>query len=300
MSVPVGRCYQSVMRERYSVSDRDGLFGDWWSDLPKNPESASVESARREEIEPLIRRYEWLGNLPDNCSLYAKLTFEGNIAGAVAFSRSGFGGRFSLLHRPAWKLTRGVTLHWAPPWASSFLISRSLRLLFDSPVFVVGFSDWEAGEVGTVYQASGWTYLGASRSREWVSPEGERRDASFHKIRVVSGSQHTKSGRVATAAQYQAERDEMLASGWTLPQRMRGKYATVAGQRGREHRELEEVLAAHAKPYPTRAGSLNGEDASHPSGEGEVRSLVRAPSLSEYVVPDIYDEYEVEFRAVPA
>jgi hypothetical protein len=242
------------------------MFGPWWSELELSVDRAVVSEARREEVEPLVARYEWLGNLPDNCSRYAKLTFDGNIAGALAFSRSGFGGTFTLGGEPAIKLARGVSLHWAPPWASSFLIQRAVGLLFRSdPLYVVAFSDWRAGEVGTVYQACGWTYLGHGKSTEWVAPDGSRRDASFHKVRVVSGSQHRKTGRVADRVKYLREQEDMLAAGWTQVTSIRGKYATVAGRNGREHRRLGALLEASAQPYPKRAGGVIGELARHPA-----------------------------------
>jgi len=253
------------------------MFGSWWVGLDLSPASALVSEASRAEVQGVVERYEWMGNLPDNCSRYAKLTFDGNVAGAVAFSRSGFGGSFTYLGNEAWKLARGVTLHWAPTWASSALISRSLRLLFDDPTFVVAFSDWEAGEVGTVYQASGWVYLGHRPSLEWASPSGERKDASFHKVRVVSGSRHRRTGATATREQYDATARDMLDNGWSFRRVIRGKYATVAGRRGRERRHLEALLAEQAKDYPRRAGGVNGARASHTSEEGGVRSPDRAP-----------------------
>lgn len=277
--VPVDRCHQSLVRERAADEERDGMFGDWWDSLDLGVANAVVAEARREEVEPLIERYEWLGNLPDNCSRYAKLTFDGNIAGAIAFSKSGFGGSFTLNGEPAIKLARGVSLHWSPPWASSFLIRRGTDILLRSdPLFVVAFSDWAAGEVGTVYQASGWRYLGHSPSSEWMSPDGERRDASFHKVRVVSGSRHRKTGRKASRDEYEAERAQMIEAGWTQVTSIRGKYATVAGRNGRERRRLLALLDGMARPYPKRAVGVNGELAEHSSSEGGVRSPGRAPT----------------------
>jgi hypothetical protein len=256
------------------------MFGAWWEDLDLSVDAAVVAEARREEVESIIERYEWLGNLPDNCSRYAKLTFRGNIAGALAFSKSGFGGSFTLDGEPAIKLARGVSLHWSPPWAASFLIRRAIDVLFRSdPLYVVAFSDWDAGEIGTVYQAAGWRYLGHGKSSEWLSPDGTRRDASFHKVRVVSGSRHRKTGRKADRDQYEQERAEMIEAGWRQASSIRGKYATVAGQNGRARRRLIALLDQRARPYPKRAVGVNGELARRSSREGGVRSPDRAPVL---------------------
>lgn len=252
------QCHQHLMAERFAQSEPYNLFGAWWYSLELKRSGAVVSETTREAVAPIIEKYEWLGNVPDNCSLYSKLTFDGNIAGALAFSKSGFGGLITFCGHPAWKLTRGVTVFWAPKWASSFLINHSLRLLFTDPVFVVAFSDWEAGEIGTVYQAAGWTYLGHKMSAEWLSPLGERKDASFHKIRVVSGSVHTKTGQIASKELFDLERERMLCDGWIISRKMRGKYATVAGASGREKRTLLALLTRFSRPYPKRVGSVNG------------------------------------------
>lgn len=260
------------------------MFGAWWEALRTTPDRAVVAAARREEVAGIIERYEWLGNIPDNCSLYAKLTFDGNLAGALAFSRSGFGGSVTLFGEPAVKLARGVTLHWAPAWASSFLIQRALAVLFDEPIYVVAFSDWAAGEVGTVYQASGWRYLGQSMTEEWIAPDGTRRDASFHKVRVVSGSAHRRTGRQAEREAYRREEAEMLAAGWRRASSIRGKYATVAGRNGRARRRLVALIDGRAKPYPKRAGRVNGGLAGRPAQRAGFDPLTAPHSLEPELV----------------
>ncbi len=251
MNIP--KAHQRIIREASALSDGYGLFGEWWKQVVVDRSSAEVKICKRRDVASLITTYEWLGNVPDNCSAYTCLTFGGVIAGALAFSKSGFGGGFTLLGNEAWKLSRGVTVHWAPNWASSFLIQRSLKLLFDRPLIVVAFTDWQAGEIGTIYQACGWTYLGCKRALEWRTPKGERRDASIHKVRVVSGSRHVKSNRQATVEQFRAKAAKMRSQGWTMSKVMRGKYATVAGPKGRERRRLQQILNDLAHPYPKRS-----------------------------------------------
>ena len=248
--VPVGKCHQRIIR------DQEAGDHALWYPTSLCPSSAQVRIADRALVAPIIEKYEWLGTLPDNTSHYAALILPIEVVvGVVAFSVSRFGGHASLLGHRAIYLSRGATLPLAPSWSSSFLIRRSIRLLFgeETPLFVVAFSDWSAGELGTVYQASGWTYLGEIVSEEWLEPNGLRRDASFHKVLCVSGSEHRRTGRVASAVDYQEKKGRLLGEGWKLRKVRRGKYACVAGKHGRLFRELEALLSARSNPYPKRA-----------------------------------------------
>ena len=238
--------------------------------------NAIVKEVGRKSVENLIVKYEWLGNLPDNCNRFAALFFGNDIlAGAVAFSHQFFGGKYNLYGFPAVVLSRGVTLHYAPSWASSFLVSKATKLLYGNadPIFVCGFSDWRAGEIGTIYQACNWYYLGHKLTHEWIDPGGTRRDASFHKIRVVSGSKHRKTGRKATKDQYDLEKEKMLSEGWIIEKGItRGRYCTVVGKKGKQFREMIKLLEQNKQEYPKRAEEVSRVTHDTSSIEGGVRS----------------------------
>ena len=51
------------------------------------------------------------------------------------------------------------------PNAASFLVGRSLRML-EAPSAVVSYADSEHGHSGIVYQATNWTYTGATKSHD--------------------------------------------------------------------------------------------------------------------------------------
>ena len=51
------------------------------------------------------------------------------------------------------------------PNAASFLVGRSLRML-EAPSAVVSYADSEYGHSGIVYQATNWTYTGATKSHD--------------------------------------------------------------------------------------------------------------------------------------
>jgi hypothetical protein len=50
--------------------------------------------------------------------------------------------------------------------ASSFLIGRSLRMLEPQPCAVISYADMEQNHCGIIYQATNWTYTGATKSHD--------------------------------------------------------------------------------------------------------------------------------------
>src|SRR5690606_7787460 len=66
------------------------------------------------------------------------------------------------------QLTRGACAWWAHPHSGSKLISFGLREMASKGYkYAVAFSDPEAGEIGTLYQATNWFYLGFSTTKHW-------------------------------------------------------------------------------------------------------------------------------------
>jgi hypothetical protein len=73
------------------------------------------------------------------------------------WNKFGFNGRIIAL-------TRGCCLHWAHPHAASKLIRRSMDLLPERYKVITATVDGSAGEIGTIYQACGFDYVGTMRS----------------------------------------------------------------------------------------------------------------------------------------
>ena len=120
----------------------------------------------------IILNYEWLGTMPA-----APLAYYGLVGphqeelGVVSFGH-GSGTLAKTLCGPDWVdrsivLERGACVHFAHEHAASFLISRACKLVAEDfgMRVITAYSDPEAGEIGTVYQACNWLYLGAGNGR---------------------------------------------------------------------------------------------------------------------------------------
>lgn len=61
-----------------------------------------------------------------------------------------------------------VVVQTKTPNAASFLVANSLKLLEPKPCAVVSYADSEFGHCGIIYQATNWTYTGATKSHDKV------------------------------------------------------------------------------------------------------------------------------------
>jgi hypothetical protein len=143
----------------------------------------------------IIERHEWLGTMPAVARCAFGLFFGDRLGGAVIYGdeyaenrgvwdRYGFTGRIVAL-------LRGACLPWAHPHSASKLIRRSMALLPERFRVVTATCCAAAGEVGTIYQACGFDYVGAMRRsvRALIYYAGRIiSDASVHAADVLSPS----------------------------------------------------------------------------------------------------------------
>lgn len=175
---------------------------------------------------------------------YALMAPDGALLGCVCFGLPG-GTRAGNVCGPEFGalaicLERGACVHYAPRNAASFLIQRAVRLASQAHGWAIfyAYADPSAGELGVVYQAAGWHYLGQGVGRTtgtrdlFLDPDG--RGVSSRTLR------HRRLKKTAA-----------LAMGWAVvdvPQKH--KYVTFAGPRA------DEMRAACRYPflaYPKRA-----------------------------------------------
>jgi hypothetical protein len=199
------------------------------------------------------------------------------MAGACCFTNVKFGGKYTIFNNEAWCLGRGACVHWCPDYGASMLVNGSCRLLFgknSNPIVVVAYSDWDAGEVGTIYQACGWIYLGHRKTIEWRDSDGKRYDINTPAVRCVTGFQRRNNPTLkATKEMIESEKLKMYSEGFVLVDgAIRGRYVSVWGTNSREKRNLINLLQEKSKPYPKRSaveGSKENRNESIVEGVGQ-------------------------------
>ena len=267
------KAHQRIIRERMAIEEGHNLFGNWWKNIDTTKKNAIVKEITRQTALPVIEKYEWLGTLPVNYKKFAGIYFNTALAGVVCFVDVKFGGKFTLFNYPAICLGRGACVHWCPDYGGSFLIQKSIKLLFgkEEPKYLVAFTDSKAGEIGTIYQACGWVYLGSKKTKEWIDSNGKRYDINTPSVRAVSGfARKNNKDLKATKEQRQKQIEKMLNEGYKLAEGpIRGKYATVIGSKNKIYRQMLKKILKKSKPYPKRTDAVEVSREIHTNTIGE-------------------------------
>ena len=151
------KSFQRVIREKLAAAD---------TAPPRcvDISSAAVRAITAAEARAIIEQYE---PMPAVAQFHFGIFFGDRCGGAVVYGpeysenlgtwdRHGFTGKIiALLH--------GACLHWAHPHAASKLIRASMRLLPEKYKVVTATVDAGVGEIGGVYQAASFVYVGIMR-----------------------------------------------------------------------------------------------------------------------------------------
>lgn len=232
-----GVAYQRAIREVEAAREpREQLASLAGCDV----KAISPDEARR-----VILRYEWLRSMGRAAACYGLVSGAHELLGVACFGWPGSPESRDICGREhrerAVCLERGACVHWAPSNAASFLIRRALRLAhrdFGWSIFYA-YADEDAGEIGTVYQASNWLYIGQGVGRT----EGRmREDFKTPDGQIVSSRTLRHRGLTKNA---------VLAKGWAVIYRQpKHKYVWFEG---RDRRRLRAACRYPFVPYPKRA-----------------------------------------------
>lgn len=186
------KCHQRKIREEVALCDP--------RPAPSSLAGFTVEAITKEQAEPIILEYEWLGTLNSfPVAHYGLIAPDGELHGVACFGRGNGtnSGKITTcqLSNPI-SLERGACAHYSHPHAPSFLVSGACRQMYKDNGYntFYAYSDPEAGEVGTIYQACNWLYLGQSPGR-----------ASNYRW----GYRHRETGKVLSSRAMRSKRAQM-------------------------------------------------------------------------------------------
>ena len=216
--------------------------------VPQIPtlDGCSVREVSSTEAAVIIHKYEWLGTVGRAVLCVGLFSREEELIGVACFgwpcspeSRDICGKENRDL---AICLERGACAHYAPPNAPSFLISRACQIAAERGwPLVYAYADEDAGEIGAVYQACNWLYIGQGVGRTpgrlrnyYVTPEG-----------TVLSSRSLRHKKMTHT--------QAVAAGWQVRhQKPKHKYVLISGNK-RQKRQLLEKLRYPPLPYPKRS-----------------------------------------------
>jgi len=172
-------------------------------------ENAVVVEISYEKAKELILKYEWLGTMGSTERCFG-LILDGELAGVCCFGKTGGTDTAKSVCGEEWAqyvvtLCRGACVHWAHPHSASYLISAACKLMANSgrttksgkvfaPAYIfVAYSDTDAGEIGTVYQACNWLCCGkTSGTTMYRDATGKLRDS-----KLIHSATRSRRGRSA-------------------------------------------------------------------------------------------------------
>lgn len=249
--------WQRQLRDRFV---RDGLPAGL-AERDLDVKRARVRAVSRAVAEQIILKYEWLGTMAPT-GLHYGIFFKGMYCGGVTCISTGAGSGGTNIHTPFGverheiaTLARGACVHWAPPGTNSKLVSWTTRLARqDDPrlKLLIAYADTDAGEIGTIYQACNWTYIGmGSRTRQWISPEGRVMDQKLPSN--VAASRHNSRIPGYDQVHRQDVISALRSAGWR-EQVSNPKHRYVALLDTTDER-LRDRLRDMSQPYPKRDGT---------------------------------------------
>jgi hypothetical protein len=197
------KCYQRHIREV-------------WAELEPRVVITSLKGAVVEQIpnaaaKDLISRYEWIAaHRGEKYAMGAGTKFsyglklDGELLGVACFNTGGGPEPRRICQdidvaKRTMCLCRGACVPYAPKDAGSFLVRHACRLAHREHGYEVFFaySDSDAGEIGTIYQAVGWKYLGAG-----VGRAKDKHGKSYHTDFIKDGVRVTTHSVYKMAVRY--------------------------------------------------------------------------------------------------
>ena len=177
-------CWQYEIRQQNLISDlkEANLTEEEYNSLRiQDFEFSYVDKEDKEQCEEIklfIERHEWLGKLPARPThrFIARLKKNGIIAGAIVMATpNAFSHILGKENRDKEKLIiRGACISWAPKNLGSWLIMKSIKWMVKNTQFRMfsAYSDPEAKELGTIYQACNFIYLGqkSGTAKQYFDP----------------------------------------------------------------------------------------------------------------------------------
>ena len=233
----VERCHQRLIRDE--MSDKEPR------EAPQSLSGFYVKEIDKSEAKPIILKYEWLGTMPKITRFcYGLFSPEDEIHGVACFGMGNgtLAGNITTaeIAKPIC-LERGACVHYSHPHAPSFLVANACRKVYEEKGFNVfyAYSDKEAGEIGTIYQACNWYYLGVSPGRA-------------SKYRYKYRNLFTGEVLSSRTVRSKVKRGEFHEPAWEkIKDYGKGKYCWFEGSRS-EKKKLRSGLRYPALIYPKR------------------------------------------------
>ncbi len=244
--------HQKLIKDKMAEEDAWNLFGKWWEQVDTDIKKAEVKPIDYKTAANLIQRYEWLQCMPAMVKYCFGIYFEGNLGGAVVYSveysenlghwdKYDYTGKMILL-------SRGACVHWSHPHSASKLITTSMKMLPEKYKVVTATVDPQAGEIGTIYQACNFVYIGSMREN---NPKVNSRENDRFGVKINGKIYGSRTMHIRYGTESQEEILKRFPDAEFVPQASKGRYFYFLGNK-KEKQHYKNKIAEFIKPYPKR------------------------------------------------
>jgi len=243
---------------------------------------AHIESSdlvKCNQVKHFIERHEWLGKMPMAVTHRFAAYYKWSMVGVIVMATpNAFSNLLGVEHKNHEKLiARGACISWSPINTASWLVMKSIRWMVKHTEFryFTAYSDPEAKELGTIYQACNFYYLGQNfgSNKQYLDPDNLGRgwfgDNGFNdRSQIVRYAKQLGIAwedewykRVGTRNQYRKvnwsaipeeisymlkqERIDHKARCKVRVSTKKHKYAYILGQDKKETKTLKSLFAKH-------------------------------------------------------
>lgn len=247
---PLQKSHQRIIREQKEKESVNALFSDKPDEI--DLKTAIVKPITNSTAKGIIEDYEWLGCMPTIVWFTYGIFFDGVCGGVVVYGaeysenlghwdKYGYTGKMILL-------ARGACVYWTPTGTASKLIMRSIKMLPEKYEVVTATVDSLAGEIGTIYQACGFHYVGSMRDS---NPNIKNKGGARFGVKINGHLFGSRAMRAKVGSQKKADILKMFPTACFIPQFSKHRYFYFRGTT--EQREQHKKAIAHLiKPYPKR------------------------------------------------
>lgn len=267
-SISTGVCHQKLRRDATIEEDREAGHN---FDLKASEFILANERMTREHS-LFIERYEWLGKVGWAVKWCFTARHDGKLAGVVLMSEPTMATKYKQYEA---LIQRGAASSWAPKNLNSRLVMFACRWMVQNTnkrLFTC-YSDPAAGEIGTIYQACNFMYLGrgwgtkkglllpggkivskreftkTSYMKKWAKELGIPWQTTWCK---PNGYQDMSAYPPTVKEQLKDRAVQEIAKYPVATQESKGKYALILGKTKLEEKQLKKIIVFNTEPYPKR------------------------------------------------
>lgn len=235
------KAYQRLIKERKELENPKEKISD--------VNVLEVKQISYSDSKKIILDYEWLGTMGLTVASYG-LLHKGEIVGALNFGYTGGNESRNIcgknLSEKAICLVRGACTHWTPKDAPSYFISKAVKQAYKKFGWKIFFAyaDESAGEIGTIYQACNWFYIGKGLGRK-----NRMREYYISPITGQMLSERSLRNRGW-------KKNEIIKKGWKIKySKPKHKYVWFEGSKSQK-RKLINLCKYEFREYPKRTHSI--------------------------------------------